>query len=310
MFTFVSITYNHSEFILEHLDSIKYQINNYADRPIKLILCDDCSTDETYSLVTKWLLNNDFLFYEYTILKNSSNIGIVQNYLEAISLVNTEKYKILAGDDLYYSNNLFEIIDSLQKDEVIVSYPIVFSENKVKLFHTIDLRYITKKIKKLNNEKLKSAFLRDEIYINAPSSIVNITSFDDLNLINRIKKYKWIEDIPLWYELIIIKGVKFRYYEKPYILYRLSHGISHTKSKNDKYYEFSNELKNIKKNFNMRITNKNKYFVLSKYFNKFVIYLNRIWNIINFFNFVASLRLKIEVKTFLSIIRYTRETND
>jgi hypothetical protein len=30
MFTFVTITYNHEKYIIEHLESIKYQIENFS----------------------------------------------------------------------------------------------------------------------------------------------------------------------------------------------------------------------------------------------------------------------------------------
>ncbi len=43
-FTFLTVAYNHEKFILEHLESIRYLMNNYGDGiDVSIIINDDCS---------------------------------------------------------------------------------------------------------------------------------------------------------------------------------------------------------------------------------------------------------------------------
>ena len=59
MFTFISITYNHEKYIIEHLESIKYQILQYGkNEKVCFILSDDCSTDNTLLITQQWLKIN------------------------------------------------------------------------------------------------------------------------------------------------------------------------------------------------------------------------------------------------------------
>ena len=47
-FTFIVITYNHEEFILEHLESIKFLINHYGHGiNFTISVADDASKDNT-----------------------------------------------------------------------------------------------------------------------------------------------------------------------------------------------------------------------------------------------------------------------
>ena len=64
MFTFLTITYNQENLIIEHLEGIKYQIENHGkNHRFKYILGDDCSTDSTVKLVEEWIKLNSKLFY-------------------------------------------------------------------------------------------------------------------------------------------------------------------------------------------------------------------------------------------------------
>ena len=67
-FTFVIITYNQEQYILQHLESIKYQINKYGKGiSVYLIISDDHSLDRTLQLAEIWLQENSCFFYNYKI---------------------------------------------------------------------------------------------------------------------------------------------------------------------------------------------------------------------------------------------------
>ena len=73
-FTFISITFNHSKYILDHLESIKKVIDLYAkDTAVDLIISDDYSTDDTLAIANDWINNNRYLFRDVTILQVQQN---------------------------------------------------------------------------------------------------------------------------------------------------------------------------------------------------------------------------------------------
>ena len=71
-------TYNGEKYILSLLDSIKSQIV----LPDEVIIYDDCSTDNTFELVTKYILNNNLSNWKAT--KNKCNIGWKKNFRRAL----------------------------------------------------------------------------------------------------------------------------------------------------------------------------------------------------------------------------------
>ena len=113
MFTFVAITYNHEKYIIEHLESIKYQIENFSKgKQVNLVISDDGSMDNTMLYAQQWIERNKYLFSEVELLTSEKNQGIIKNYLRATAAIKTPTYKLLAGDDLYYKNDIFEIVET------------------------------------------------------------------------------------------------------------------------------------------------------------------------------------------------------
>ena len=55
-FTFTIVTFNQEKYVIELLESIKYQIETHGkEYKNHLIVCDDASKDDTVLLVTKWV---------------------------------------------------------------------------------------------------------------------------------------------------------------------------------------------------------------------------------------------------------------
>lgn len=91
----IVITYNSSATIIEALESVKCQ--TYREK-IELIISDDCSTDDTVSVINHWLEKNK-LFYSIIFLKNSVNLGITKNINSAVLNAKGKYIKFLSGDD-------------------------------------------------------------------------------------------------------------------------------------------------------------------------------------------------------------------
>lgn len=261
MFVFVTITYNHENYIIEHLESIKYQITHYGKgKEFKLIISDDQSRDNTILLVQKWLEYNPFLFKETEILLVQDNQGIVANFLKATAAVKQSPFKLLAGDDLYYKNNIFDIIEGLEHCEVIFTPIIDFDADSLINSHQFNNLLMCK-----NAEQIKK-MLRYMNIFNAPGTFFSNEIILENGLRGFLSSYKWIEDLPCFYYLFN-KKPKIEYYvaNEPYIMYRKSVGIS-TNKKNEKNNVFTAERNRLENDLNMLLNRYPKYINPYRYY--------------------------------------------
>ena len=114
-FTFVSLTYNHQNYIIMHLESIKYQIERYGlSRSVSIIIADDASVDDTVRLAEQWLEINKSLFQKIIFLKHTKNQGTCKNISRVFQYIMTDYFKILAGDDVYSCYSIFDMAEYLQ----------------------------------------------------------------------------------------------------------------------------------------------------------------------------------------------------
>lgn len=150
-FTFGVLTFNHEKYILEHLESIKYLIQEYGNNFfVDIVISDDSSCDKTVSIVEQWLQLNCNIFRNITKLFNNKNIGTCQSFLNIVKSTKTESLKITAGDDVYSCENLFK-------------YAILPAG--VSILSGVPLNIIDGRIKK-NKRELFEIFLSHEIYKN------------------------------------------------------------------------------------------------------------------------------------------------
>ena len=246
-FTFATITYNHKDYIVEHLESIKYQIENFGKGiSCNLVVSDDHSTDNTISLVNRWLEMNRALFADVRVIVPDHNQGIVKNYLQCINAVETGDFKLLAGDDLYASNNIFELFGPKYTNFVITA-PMRLFEGKIKdiainsvhpfmnLFGARDL------YKKINKE-----LTYEKPWITPAAFFIFLLITPEV--IKTLQQYKWIEDVPLFHCFFQDSKTKPVLVKKPYVLYRVGSGVT-TKQKTHTKTEYEIEETLIRKKY-------------------------------------------------------------
>jgi len=243
-FTFGMLTYNQADYVFEHLESIKYQILNYGnDVKAYFVLSDDASKDNTVKYVKMWLDENKELFAEIKIVSKTINEGIVQNFLTLLKNINTSHYKILAGDDLYYKNNVFELV---KRGGFIISPTIYFDGNHIICGKKRDRHQILLLQQAKGN--LKDYLVKRLKYsncIDAPGAFVN-HNFIDQGLFDELQNYQWIEDVPMWNYLVNIEGLDVKIIQEPYILYRSEVGISKNKNHSARS-RFEGDVRKIEK---------------------------------------------------------------
>lgn len=91
----ILVTYNHEEFIRDTLQSVLMQRTNFC---FHILVADDCSTDNTVSIIREMEEQTDIPF-EY--LTNNHNLGIMQNYKRAFAACNAPYAAVIEGDDLW-----------------------------------------------------------------------------------------------------------------------------------------------------------------------------------------------------------------
>lgn len=266
-YTFAMLTYNQEKFVIEHLESLRYQIEKFGQKyHIFFLLCDDCSTDKTVMFVKNWIAQNSYLFMECQYIISEKNRGIVRNYVQCLQNIKTDNFKILAGDDLYYKNNIFEI--TRNRDFVLsplIHIPSINIEEK--FFWTYKYAVIRKKNLRRDFEE----FIKYIHVIQTPGVFWKHKYFDK-KMVEMLKGYKWIEDTPTWNYLLSNDSLNVYFEEKPLIMYRESAGIS-TNENHALYSEFRKEQIKIKEqifvnNKKVRILNPYRY----KYFCMRIIY--------------------------------------
>lgn len=238
-FTFVVFTYNQADYVIEHLESIKYQILRYGkDLKLHFLLCDDASTDDTVSLVREWLKTNRTLFQYIKLLTPNKNRGIVRNYESALRNIDTLKFKILAGDDLYFKNDIFK---ASEKSNMVLSPVISFCGEEIL---PNDKRWDFKRFIRNQDKDLKRYIFELLGYgtpIETPGVFFDSSTITD-ELFRALTDYCWIEDVPLYNCLLQSNKTEVSLNMAPLTLYRTDSGISNnTDHPRNKVYESERE---------------------------------------------------------------------
>lgn len=106
--TVVVVSYNHSQFIKENLDSIK----NQTYKNIQLIVGDDASPDHSVQFFEQWLQENN-----YPAEKNfhTKNTGLPTMLNECLELAKGKYIKIIAADDFLHPESIEKSVSALEK---------------------------------------------------------------------------------------------------------------------------------------------------------------------------------------------------
>lgn len=122
--TVIVVSYNHSNYIKECLNSIKDQ--NYNN--IQLIVGDDASSDHSANTFEEWLQDN-----KYPAEKNfhTENTGLATMLNECIALAKGKYTKLIAADDFLHQDFIEKCVSKLEN--LGEEYGMVFSNT-----HTID----------------------------------------------------------------------------------------------------------------------------------------------------------------------------
>lgn len=262
-FSFLVLAYNHEDYILEHLESIKFLIKSYGeDIDIDIIINDDKSTDKTVEMIEGWLFHNDYLFNSVTKLFNKKNIGTCHSIVNMLSYVSTDYAKLTAGDDVYSYENIFSLADSLKIGPIVSGFPLdltngIISEKNLDIKMIISSYYIYK------DKSLINRFMWPSNN-NAPNTIYDLKCLKSAELIDYLKEFDVVEDLPIQIQIAKQKSKdKFILENKVFTYYRRTLGstyiVANQRFSKDQVKIFKDLIINEKNYFNI-ILLKNRLF--------------------------------------------------
>ena len=104
----VLITYNSSSYVLDTLESVK----NQTWDNIELIVSDDGSTDDTITICSSWIAENQNRFYKVVLITVAENTGIPSNCNRGLRATQGEWLKIISGDDILLNSCISQYLST------------------------------------------------------------------------------------------------------------------------------------------------------------------------------------------------------
>ena len=178
--------YNAEKYIKSALDSVFIQ--NFPN--IEVILIDDCSTDNSKTLIQD--LISDKAFVRYLKLENNSGVAVARN--KGLELASGQYIAFIDSDDIWGSDKLNR---QLKLFEHYPEAPFTYTA----------IKYIDefgKELKKKRNikEKITYPFLLKNTVVATSSVIINRNVVGDIRFVNR----RSAEDYSMWLTLLKLYG--------------------------------------------------------------------------------------------------------
>lgn len=223
-FAFLVLMYNHQHYILEHLESIKHLVQTYgANIDVDLIVNDDCSKDQTKSMVDAWLDFNSNLFRGITKIYNKENIGTCASVNNMLDNMVADRCKITAGDDVYSFENIFELTQHGNDVAMVSGRPLYIINDNLVLDQLANC-LITATQVIYQNESLLHRF-KHLSYVNAPNILYATKCLMNLKVRNYLQNFDVTEDWPL--QIAISRHFpdrRFQLIDKVFVYYRRTQG--------------------------------------------------------------------------------------
>jgi glycosyltransferase involved in cell wall biosynthesis len=190
------LTFNHKDYILEHLESIKYLVNTFGECvDIDLIINDDCSKDDTCYLIDQWLKINKGLFRSIETIYNRSNLGTCASVKNLLDRLKADHCKLTAGDDIYSYENIFEL-SKFKSDVAILSGRALFLHGDNLVFDSLSNILATATQIIYEKDSLLHR-LKHFSYNNAPNILYSKECLLHSEVLAHLERFDVVEDWPL-----------------------------------------------------------------------------------------------------------------
>ena len=205
MISIAMTTYNGEKYLREQIDSIL----NQTFQDFELIICDDCSKDNTRNILNEYKTVDKRIHIYF----NESNLGFKKNFEKAITLCNGEYIAFSDQDDVWEDWKLQESIDAIGNKMLLSTDSLLVDENLESLNRTFKENLGIKKVCLDQDFLLKSLIHH--------SFIQGTTILADANF---IKRYLPIPEACIYHDLYFAICATINnsitYLDKPSVKYR------------------------------------------------------------------------------------------
>lgn len=278
------ITYNHSNYINQAIESILMQ---QTDFDFEVIIADDCSKDDTPQKIKHYA---DKFPGKIRLIKREKNVGPAQNFMELLAAATCKYVAYLEGDDYWTDKlKLQQQVDFLEKhaDHAISSHNTTVQDknNNRYLFSSTD-----------NHKELHNSYTLEDY--------LQIHFFHSSSIMYRRNK---LMPFPAWYPnafsgdgflvLLLAMEGKIHYINRPMSLYR------HNSNSISNYSSLVEINKNFEKHF--RLFDAHSGYKYSKAINRkiFTLAFN-----LNYYNTSYLKKLYFFTQHFFRIIRANKKS--
>lgn len=225
----ICLCFNHSQFVLESLNSVK----NQTHPNIQLIVIDDCSEDNSVAVIENWLLNDP----EILFIKNKTNLGNIKSFNTALQLAKGDFIMDLAADDVLLLNCIENQLQAFEKSNyknlgAVYGNAEEIDEKGVFLNYYFDVNDLKKVIEKRPTGDIYtsvisggncmcsvSALMKKEVY-NLLSGYDENLNYEDLDLwirASRLFEFDFIDEI-LVKKRVVLNSHGSKFHKKKSVL--------------------------------------------------------------------------------------------
>jgi glycosyltransferase involved in cell wall biosynthesis len=194
-------TYNGERFLREQLDSILNQ--DYHN--IELVVCDDCSSDNTVKILTEYTQKH----YNMRVFVNEKTLGLAKNFEKAISLCKGEYIALSDQDDIWDLQKLTILQKEIGDANLIYSYSDLVDENGVFINKTTK---DTRNMLSVSNNCLPYLFF---------GLIYGHTMLFPKKLLSALLPFPTVAGHDVWVGYIASSTGEVKFIDKPLVKYRL-----------------------------------------------------------------------------------------
>lgn len=222
--------YNHEPFLDDCLMGILEQ--DYEN--IELLICDDCSTDDSYNRILDYKLRLESKLRNVIIVKNEVNLGVTKTLNKMLKLAQGELIKIIASDDAMVPHAIRTMVQYMQqntKTDVLITNGVRISESQHYPNYTLEDK-IYKSPPKFDKKRLFGMIYKRNI-IFAPGAMIRRDIYIKYGLYN---ENRYIEDLDFWLRISKNGETEFSFLNAALIYYRKSSN-SITSLKNNENFQ-------------------------------------------------------------------------
>ena len=110
----VLAVYNGEKTLRRQLDSIRRQ----STAPDEVLICDDCSTDTTRTLVREYI--EQYRLTNWQLQENEQNLGWKQNFMQGMKKSRGELIFPCDQDDRWYPEKIAEMVRTMEQDPAVL----------------------------------------------------------------------------------------------------------------------------------------------------------------------------------------------